>query len=406
MRLRPTLFSLPKILWLIFFAVSAHNAFGSTVSEQSAGNIASNTQPNYYVAQADAISGVNISFTNAANGDSGRIVTYPYSDTVTVACSDTRVLFVVKSGTKYRASTSPRGSLGATTTYPDANGACVYKNDTDYYTSIDLTAGNTYAILFTNNYASSHQWYFYGADGDVFGGSGSKAGFLRYSGGYYYYESGGTNLADYAFRVCDGTTCDTSLFKPTFPLAGYTAYTAPISGVFDHSMTTGGNCPDNTVTAYTDEVGEQVYGQSGPVTDNGCGDLYGFMNDDEIPFSINGQYTSGELYLFYDGHTGFDYPTTNGTDVYPVADGTAYLMSEYNGIMVDHGNEYATYYLHLSSRNITDGQSVTTSTVIGETGSDHLHLTFKRDGTRVDPYGWEGDGSDPYTDAVNIKLWQ
>jgi murein DD-endopeptidase MepM/ murein hydrolase activator NlpD len=202
-----------------------------------------------------------------------------------------------------------------------------------------------------------------------------------------------------------------------FPLHnGQTPYTATINAVLDHSMSSGGNCPDYKVVSYTNEVGEDQYGLSAFSTANLCGGvdrLHGFENAAGTQFSIGGQYnrSSGNeygYYLFYDGHTGYDYPASNGTAVYPVAAGTAYTHSG-NDVMVEHPNGYTTYYLHLSSKNIYEGQSVTTNTLIGGVGQGHLHLTVKKGSQRVDPYGWKGPaGQDPLKvdGGDNICLWK
>jgi murein DD-endopeptidase MepM/ murein hydrolase activator NlpD len=87
-------------------------------------------------------------------------------------------------------------------------------------------------------------------------------------------------------------------------------------------------------------------------------------------------------------------------------------------IRVDHQNGYVTLYLHLSKRNVKSGQKVKAGDVLGvsgDTGSPgayHLHFEVRRriDGSYVpvDPYGWCGDGSDPYATGpgvVNSILW-
>lgn len=209
-----------------------------------------------------------------------------------------------------------------------------------------------------------------------------------------------------------------------FPLqySSWTPYTATISAVLDHSMTTGGGCADNVVVAYTGERGEYQYGLSAwssPAESQACPNdiLRGFKNSTGTAFSIKGQYNSPDangnnLFLFYDGHTGYDYPVPNGTTVYAAADGVAWDDSSSNvglGIKIIHPSGYDTYYLHLSSRATYNGQSVTKGMVIGYTGSGHLHLTVKKGTQRVDPYGWKGEWN---TDQLkvdgkdNVCLWE
>jgi murein DD-endopeptidase MepM/ murein hydrolase activator NlpD len=210
-------------------------------------------------------------------------------------------------------------------------------------------------------------------------------------------------------------------FKIAFPLHGYTPYTAPISAVFDHHMTEG-NCGDKIITAYTGEQGLAYYGHSSwsyPATGSTCagGRLFEFAQKNMAPFSINGQYIGGK-YLAYDGHTGFDYPVPLKTPIYATADGTLRLTrNDYNEIMIDHWNGYTSHFLHCSFIfPVADGRTVKKGDLIGYSGDTavkghpHLHYTIKKDGIRIDPYGWTGNYKDPYQmlnrSVVNIKMWE
>lgn len=210
----------------------------------------------------------------------------------------------------------------------------------------------------------------------------------------------------------------------SFPLSGYTPYTVPIIAVVDHAMTTGGGCADDIVVAYTGEKGLSQYGTSywNSASENPsvCPSniLYGFKNSTtRTAFSINGQYNSPDpygnnLFLFYDGHTGYDYPVKNGTEVHAAADGTAtydYSSPVGFGVKIASTSGYDTYYLHLSERSISNGQSVSKGMIIGKTGSGHLHFTVKKGAQRADPYGWRGDpGTDPLKvdGKDNVCLWE
>jgi len=205
----------------------------------------------------------------------------------------------------------------------------------------------------------------------------------------------------------------------SFPLRGYAPYNAPISSVFDHSMSSS-YAKDSVVVAYTDEKGNnQKYSSS-------C-DCYN--KTDGYPFNINNHYTGASTcgktyYLCYDGHPGIDYPVPNNTPVYAVADGIAHLPASfpgvsnaqnYNTIEINHQNGYKTYYLHLSQQLVLELQSVTRGQLIGYSGdvgspgAYHLHFEVQKNVNGVyvpvDPYGWEGSGNDPYTRATNINLW-
>jgi hypothetical protein len=194
-----------------------------------------------------------------------------------------------------------------------------------------------------------------------------------------------------------------------FPLSGLTPYTATISAVVDHSVSTGFNCADNVVTAYTGEEGSNTYSASDwstTATGSGCsGSLYGWaQSDPKTAFDISGQYdtSAGNEYgkfLFYDGHTGYDYPAADNTDILSVADGIAYHHTWgpnniYHDIKVVHDNGYTSYYLHTNDNQsiVYNSESVSKGQHIAEVGSGHLHLTVtNEEGYRVDPYGWTGD---------------
>ncbi|MBU1557567.1 DNRLRE domain-containing protein [Patescibacteria group bacterium] len=227
-----------------------------------------------------------------------------------------------------------------------------------------------------------------------------------------------SDYSDYRYRPKLVVTYDGANLG--FPLSGYTPYNAPISAVLDHSMTTGGGCADGLVVAYTNERGSSqydhsnwyVYGESLSCVND---ILYGYKNGNPgTVFSINNQYdtSSGNedgYYLFYDGHTGYDYPIAN-TNVYAAASGTVTVPSPnpYNQVNIDHGNGFVTYYLHLSQIYVSTNDYVTKGTsLIGKT-SDHLHFTVKKNGQRVDPYGWQGEyGTDPLqvSGNDNVCLW-
>lgn len=244
--------------------------------------------------------------------------------------------------------------------------------------------------------------------------------------GFLFLASGNNNQ----FNVFRSSDYSEALYRPKlvvtydganlgFPLAGYTPYTAPIASVFDHSVTTGFNCPDNQVVAYTGEKGDVQYGKSSwstIATGSSCigQTLWGFAQNGSVPFSVNGQYDSpdpngDDIFLFYDGHTGYDYPTPDGTAVIAAASGAAYTYGTGNDVKIVHPSGYDTYYLHLTSHTIINGQSINKGDVIGYTGSGHLHFTVKKGAQRVDPYGWKGVwGTDPLQieGKDNHCLWE
>lgn len=199
----------------------------------------------------------------------------------------------------------------------------------------------------------------------------------------------------------------------SFPLAEYTPYTAPISAIFDHSGLA--NCSNGVVVAFTGETGLASFPKSSRFESGlsvACPDdkLYGFAKDDvRTLFSICNQYVGADndddpaVFLFYDGHTGYDYDVADGTEVYSATDGkvikVVYNDTNFrlNEVVVTNSNTYTTHYLHFSQTDVVVDQEVIGGvTKLGEVGSGHLHFTVKKGIQRVDPYGWRGPiGQDP-----------
>lgn len=208
-------------------------------------------------------------------------------------------------------------------------------------------------------------------------------------------------------------------FYLSFPLANRTVDSVVVNTVFDHSMT-GAYCPNDVVTAYNGQQGRSEYGISSWYADYTCGRVRGFKNAAGTSFTLSrGTYSGGgqPTYLFYDGHPGWDYKTTdqlaNGrVEVRAAADGVAWLVanSAYNTVWIDHGNGYKTYYLHLYQRDVANGQMVSRGQRLGlagdtgAPGAPHLHFEVKKNDVYVDPYGWTGAGPDPYG-AQSVDLW-
>ncbi|MEJ2210026.1 MAG: PKD domain-containing protein [Anaerolineae bacterium] len=93
-----------------------------------------------------------------------------------------------------------------------------------------------------------------------------------------------------------------------------------------------------------------------------------------------------------------------------------------NRVWLDHGNGYATVYAHLKSVAVTPGTEITDPAtqplgIMGNTGRSlgtHLHFGVYYDAngdgrwTRdevVDPYGWAGEGDDPWQ-GLSYYLWK
>lgn len=224
----------------------------------------------------------------------------------------------------------------------------------------------------------------------------------------------------------------------TFPLKDLTPATAAINSVFDHKQKSPYD-KDGVVTAFT--------GDSGYTAPSGT--CYQKKNGEDFDFGDRGHYrgTTGTglgKRLCYDGHPGIDFYAEAGTPVLAAVSGkVSYLLSASGGaspagyhtltIIPDASSlGFKVYYLHLQTWRREDGVIIRTSgnkdavckecpaqdahvnagDVIGYsgsfgTGSAHLHFEVDTNGgIPIDPYGWSGPGSDPYTRANSTQnLW-
>ena len=245
----------------------------------------------------------------------------------------------------------------------------------------------------------------------------------------YRYRAVFTNSAGTATTSAAILSVPSSGFFLSFPLHynGWTAYTANITTVFDHAMTARYS-PGGGVAAYSGESGTIQDPNETPV-DFGNGLLYSFKKANGAPFVVNGNYVgtakTGSTTLNYDGHPGYDYPVPSGTDVFAAADGEVVVADASNStasgnyIRIQHGTSgYQSQYLHLSQVLVSLGDLISRGQLIGKSGntagpgnsvSPHLHFEVKQgtggNAISVDPYGWEGNGADPYALAVNVNLW-
>ena len=105
---------------------------------------------------------------------------------------------------------------------------------------------------------------------------------------------------------------------------------------------------------------------------------------------INGSYSGS--------HFGLDYANDEGTEVYASNHGkvtlAAWTPSYGNTIIIDHGHNIFTMYLHLSELKVSEGQMVQKGDLIGLMGSTgiasgpHLHFTHFVGGIIVDSQDW------------------
>lgn len=244
-------------------------------------------------------------------------------------------------------------------------------------------------------------------------------------------------------------------------------YTWPVTAAFDHQMPLAAFCPDvnsmggvTAVVSFTGETGDNADGREGDGNPGVPGvrlrprtnsricpagpPLQGYPNASGTGFfsgadGINGtpddaiNYTGGQTGFFtlgYDGHPGYDY-SASFEPVYAAADGRVIIVERCK-VEIEHAGGYSTVYEHLDDvhvavyQTVVSGQLIATSGDCDTEGAPHLHFGVKltrADGTtfEVDPYGWVGNGRDPYEDrpiydqnffvtgtwgVPNVRLWQ
>lgn len=115
-------------------------------------------------------------------------------------------------------------------------------------------------------------------------------------------------------------------------------------------------------------------------------------------------------------HKGVDYAAPSGTPVKAAGDGRVIFIGRKgglgNGIELQHGNKYSTFYGHLSSfaKDIKKDAVVKQGQVIGYVGrtglatGDHLHYEFKVDGIHRDPLTVQLPKSMPLSNKYRAKF--
>lgn len=94
-------------------------------------------------------------------------------------------------------------------------------------------------------------------------------------------------------------------------------------------------------------------------------------------------------------HSGLDIAASTGTPIRSPAPGTVTLTGNFyfngNTVFVDHGHGLISMMCHLSSIDVTDGQTVSRGDMLGLVGATgrvtgpHLHWSVSMNGNRVDP---------------------
>ena len=95
-------------------------------------------------------------------------------------------------------------------------------------------------------------------------------------------------------------------------------------------------------------------------------------------------------------HTGIDFVNNDNKEVFSTADGKV-IKAEFgengegNYVIVEHSDEYTTFYSHLNKFTVKQGDIVVKGQVIGYIGktglatSEHLHYEIRKNGQAISP---------------------
>ena len=134
---------------------------------------------------------------------------------------------------------------------------------------------------------------------------------------------------------------------------------------------------------------------------------------------VSSEFSELRTYLFNDDaenivdkqyHWGIDLSSLKNAKVYAANKGTVVLVEEslgiYGGVVIiDHGLGFYSLYSHLENIQVKISQSVTLSTIVGNTGTtgfafgDHLHFGIFLQGVAVDPVEFLDEN------YLNIKIY-
>jgi len=95
-------------------------------------------------------------------------------------------------------------------------------------------------------------------------------------------------------------------------------------------------------------------------------------------------------------HQGLDLRNPIGSSIYPIAAGIVkYVRPDPKGgntVVIDHQNEYSSYYAHCAVINVIPGERVNNNTIIAKVGASgnakgfgHLHIQIWHNGALIDP---------------------
>jgi len=113
-------------------------------------------------------------------------------------------------------------------------------------------------------------------------------------------------------------------------------------------------------------------------------------------------------------HLGTDYAAPHGTEIVAVGDGVVTQASYTKGngkyVKIRHNDTYTTQYLHMSRRNVKEGQAVRQGDVIGYVGSTglatgpHVCFRFWKNGAQVDHLKEDFPPSTPIREEASVAF--
>lgn len=126
----------------------------------------------------------------------------------------------------------------------------------------------------------------------------------------------------------------------------------------------------------------------------GTGKMVGLVKK-SLHWPTQGTFTSDFGYRWGRNHNGIDIAAPSGTPIYAPAMGVVTFSGTRNGygnyVIIDHGNGYTTTYAHMSSRKVSEGDTVCAGDLVGTVGTtgrvtgSHLHFEILLNGSYVDP---------------------
>ncbi len=149
----------------------------------------------------------------------------------------------------------------------------------------------------------------------------------------------------------------------------------------------------HTAFIYTDEQGDTGY-----FSEDGVSMRKAFMLAPLDFTRVSSNFNPHRLHPIYKTtrpHRGTDYAAPRGTPVFAAGDGrvkeAGYTKTNGNYVVVQHGEQFTTKYLHLHQRKVKKGSRVSQHQVIGSVGSTgaatgpHLHYEFLVNGVHRNP---------------------